>query len=57
MQIYIVLQGKYNIDGGVIPIPDEHLPEFLARGLYNIKVQVTTEAREVACLKIYISLS
>ena len=52
-----MFQGIYQIKKLEIPIPEDPLPEFLARGTYNVKVQASSNGIEVACLKINFSLA
>jgi len=51
-----VSKGQYTVTQGVIPVPDEHIPEFLTRGNYYVRVQASVGGMEVTCLKLTFSL-
>lgn len=50
------VKGAYVIKDQVILIPDEHIPQFLARGQYNVRVQASTNDKEVVCFKSVFAL-
>ncbi|KAK4016694.1 hypothetical protein OUZ56_031657 [Daphnia magna] len=46
-----VLQGDYFIRNKLVFIPDEHIPQFLARGQYSVQVRASINSQEVICFQ------
>ncbi|KAI9557540.1 hypothetical protein GHT06_017368 [Daphnia sinensis] len=46
-----VLQGDYFIRNKLVYIPDEHIPQFLARGQYSVQVRASINSQEVICFQ------
>ncbi|XP_046646738.1 ganglioside GM2 activator-like [Daphnia pulicaria] len=46
-----VSKGDYVLKNKLVHIPDEHIPQFLARGQYSVQVQASMNSQEVVCFQ------